>query len=299
MKLRELLTLIQGVGQENDIESWICGGTPRDRVLHILEKEVADIDITTGDRKVFNLAEEVALELKKSYNISVRQGEDGHKSIIFPGNKFKLDFSSNFQTQGIEKILFAKGIKLPTDLQKEIFSRDFTCNTLLLDLALTKIKDPTHMGIRDIKAKILKTCLAPEITLSVNKNRIIRIIYLAAKLDFDVDENIIKFVSQHKDLIKTSSDHYIKKNLDKAMAKNPERAVHLIKQMDLWDVLPMTESLAPYRNKKSVAQLKRNFDIGEGLYSQLDKYKSVSDFRKKRRGKRKKILQKIRDMKLK
>jgi hypothetical protein len=70
-------------------------------------------------------------------------------------------------------------------------------------------------------------------------------------------------------------------------------------QIEKYDIKE-TEEFFPkiFKNIKE-AQIRRNFDYGEGLYSQLDKYKSVSDFRKKRRGKRKKILQKIRGMKLK
>ena len=44
---------------------------------------------------------------------------------------------------------------------------------------------------------------------------------------------------------------------------------------------------------KKDAQWRRNYDYGEGLYMNLDKYKSVSDFRKKRRLKRKKDLENI------
>lgn len=48
-----------------------------------------------------------------------------------------------------------------------------------------------------------------------------------------------------------------------------------------------TESL----NK--VSQVRRNFDYGEGLYSNLDKYKSVGDFIRKRIKKRKKDIENI------
>lgn len=43
--------------------------------------------------------------------------------------------------------------------------------------------------------------------------------------------------------------------------------------------------------KKS--QVRRNYDYGEGMYMNLDKYKSVADFRKKRRQKRKKDIENI------
>lgn len=41
------------------------------------------------------------------------------------------------------------------------------------------------------------------------------------------------------------------------------------------------------------AQWRTNYDYGEGIYSNLSKYKSVSDFRKGRRKKRKKDLANI------
>ena len=95
--------------------------------------------------------------------------------------------SSNFNTPNITELLVKQGIKEPTDLQREMYSRDFTCNALLLDLDLKTVIDPTKQGVKDIHAKVIRTCLAPEITLTANKNRVVRAIYLAAKLDFDLD----------------------------------------------------------------------------------------------------------------
>lgn len=42
-----------------------------------------------------------------------------------------------------------------------------------------------------------------------------------------------------------------------------------------------------------LGQWRTNYDYGEGLYMNLDRYKSVGDFRKKRRKKRKKDLENI------
>lgn len=301
MKLRELLRLMYDIHKDRGVSlPYVCGGTPRDKILGLIKEEISDLDITTGDKTIHNLGTEFALELKKKYNIKEKKMDDGHTSVFI--GDFKVDFSSNFVVPHIDEILAKAGIKNPTSMQREMFSRDFTCNSLLMTIDLKKIKDPTKLGFADIKKKVLKTCLDPDITLKYNTNRIIRTVYLSSKLDFDVDPEIIKWISQHKELVRLSPDKYLIKNLDKAMDKDPERAVHLINKIGLWDVLPITDQLRPYYNKRKVmkaAQIRRNFDYGEGIYSNLDRYKSVSDYRKKKRRKRRKILKNIRDMKLK
>jgi tRNA nucleotidyltransferase/poly(A) polymerase len=307
MKLRELLDLLKNVGDANGISDIkIVGGTPRDKVLHLIKPgEMNDLDLTTGNKNIHNLAVEVGIELKKRFNINTKKGDDGHTSIHFPGDGFKLDFSSFFVVPEIEKLLLKKGISNPTDLQKESFSRDFTCNTLLLDLDLKKISDPTNLGLADIQKKILNTCLDPDITFKSNTNRIIRVVYMAAKLDFDVNSEILKWILKNKDIIRLTTDHYLKTTIDKALSKNPERAVSIINKTDLWGAIPITDMLKPYYDKKSAivpiksAQIRQNYDLNENIYSNLDKYKSVSDFRKKRMKKRKKILKDIKEMKLK
>jgi tRNA nucleotidyltransferase/poly(A) polymerase len=303
MKLRDLLNLIQKVSSNTGIkQTWICGGTPRDRVLGLIKNEIVDLDITTGDKKIHYLSKELELELKKVYSIKCKSLDDGHSSLIFTGNDFKIDFSSNFTNKNIDKHLLVKGIKNPTDLQREMFSRDFTCNALLLTIDLKKITDPTYKGLEDIKKRVLNTCLEPNITLHDSPNRIIRTVYLSSKLDFDVPKEIVDWIIKHKDILRMENDKYLIKNINKAMEKNPERAVYLINKMDLWDILPITDSLRPYYNKKRVmkaGQIKRNTDYGESLYSNMDKYKSVLDFRKKRRKKRMKILKNIKNMKTK
>lgn len=300
MKLRDILILMYDIHKDKGISlPYICGGTPRDKITGLIKNEISDLDITTGDKTIHNLATEFGLELKKKYTIESKQMDDGHTSIFI--GDFKIDFSSNFITPNIDKFLYEKGIKKPNNMQKEMFSRDFTCNALLMTLDLKKIKDPTRLGLDDIENKVLKTCLDPEITLRYNTNRIIRAIYLSAKLDFDVDPQIIKWISENRNLVRLSSDNYLTKNIDKAMDKNPERAVYLINKTNLWDVIPITDKLKPYLQKRTIksAQLRKNYDYGEGIYMNLDKYKSVSDFRKKRRKKRMVELKKIKDMKLK
>lgn len=247
MKLRELLSKMKEVQQKiGSSEPYICGGTPRDRYLKHLEK-ISDLDITTGDKTVDYLSQEYAIALKRQFNVERKSMPDGH-STIFIGN-LKMDFSSNFNAPNIETILKNMGVQHPTDMQKEMFSRDFTCNSLLLSLDLKNVIDPTHRGFKDIDEKKIKTCLSPEITLTTNRNRVIRAIYLASKLDFDIDESIIKYVKSNPQSVKISTEKVLNEKLNEAFKWNPEKASHYLTLMGLWNYVPITEVMYPYYKK--------------------------------------------------
>jgi tRNA nucleotidyltransferase/poly(A) polymerase len=248
MKLRELLSKMKEVQERiGASEPYICGGTPRDRYLGHLEN-ISDLDITTGDKSVDYLSQEFALQLRKQYNVTRKTMDDGH-STLFVGN-LKMDFSSNFNAPSIDIILKNIGISHPTEMQKEMYSRDFTCNALLLSLDLKEMQDPTQKGFKDIKDKMIRTCLAPEITLTSNKNRVARAIYLATKLDFNVDKSIINYVSKHPDTVKISTEKSLTEKLNEAFSRDPDKASHLLTQMNLWNYVPISESMQPYYMKQ-------------------------------------------------
>ena len=331
MKLRDLLQQLQDLQKKiGASQPMICGGTPRDKYLNQLEK-VEDIDITTGDKTIDYLSQQFALVLNKKYKITRKVMDDGH-STIYIGD-LKLDFSSNFVVPGIDAYLTKFGIIKPTDMQKEMFSRDFTCNALLLSMDLKNITDPTGMGFKDIKERKIKTCLAPDVTLTAHKNRTIRAVYIASKLDFDIDPSIIEFVKKNPQLVTDISASQVSKKLNKAFAWDADRAAYNLTKMNLWSYIPVTEEVYPYYikhiKKEKVAYfqgggdvneptpkkkkyrsepalvnqprfeelLYRNYDLyetegvngpakhgpGTGFYQNMEKYKSVSDFIKKKR----------------
>jgi tRNA nucleotidyltransferase (CCA-adding enzyme) len=245
MKLKELLLLMQNAAKEaNSSKPLLCGGIARDRYMGRLEN-ISDLDVTTGDKTVSALSEKFAEILNRKYNLERKIMDDGH-STIFIGN-IKIDFSSNFNVPGIDQILKNMGIEKATDLQKEMFSRDFTCNALLLDFNLRNIIDETKRGMADIKDKKIKTCLSPEITLTTNKNRIVRSIYLSSKLGFDIDESIINFIKRNPNILgKTTTKKSMIDKLNGAFKKDGERASYNLTKMELWRKVPITENMKPY-----------------------------------------------------
>ena len=247
MKLRDLLSEMKDIQvQIGTSVPYICGGTPRDKYLNNIAN-MADLDITTGDKSVDYLSQELYNALSKKYKVLRKIMDDGHSSIYI--GKFKVDFSSNYTVPNIDNFLKLQATRPITNMQREIFSRDFTCNALLMTLDLSKIIDITNRGFQDIKERKIKTCLSPDVTLISNKNRVIRAIYLACKLNFDIDESIIEFVKSNPESVKISSPKSLAEKLNLAFEKDADKASYLLTRMNLWNYVPITETVYPYYMK--------------------------------------------------
>lgn len=243
MSLGQIFQQLEKISKDNGLSvPWICGGLPRDKVLG-RKNDFGDVDLTTGNDDIHILAKELAMIPGAEYMVF----PDGHTSIYIDNKK--LDFSSNFNIPGIERILKEAGLDNPTEMQKEMFSRDFTCNSLLLSLDLQEIQDPTGLGMKDIGNKILNTVLPANFTLGYDNKRIVRVLYLAAKLGFEVSDEIKDWIRRHPELIKNCRPQYLSKKLKKALSYDFDRTVGLIDELGLWKHLPPLPELVPYMSK--------------------------------------------------
>ena len=147
MTLSELLKIIDGVAKANRLSTpFICGGTPRDKILHNVTY-IPDVDITTGNNDIHLLGKKVAGVLGDICSYVSLPG--GHANITI--NKFKIDLSTNYVNPSINE-------RNVPDIIKETFSRDFTCNSLLMAMDLKTIFDPTKKGIKERKSNVSLVC---------------------------------------------------------------------------------------------------------------------------------------------
>lgn len=232
MELKNILEILRKASSAKGISKpYIVGGLPRDKLLGRLS-EVNDIDLTTGDETIHNYAEIVSRLLKEAgQEFSFKEMPDGHRQIQL--SNVKLDFSSNFRSPDCQKLLVKAGVKNPSPLQIEMFSRDFTCNTLLMSLTDFRIYDLTGMGVKDIKNKILRTPLPPRIALADSPKRIIRTVYLASKLGFSVEPKVIRWISKNHEYVKSISGKYIQNLLRKSFKYNKEIADKILLETGL------------------------------------------------------------------
>jgi tRNA nucleotidyltransferase/poly(A) polymerase len=228
MTLVETLLQIAKLAKYYKIDKpYIVGGVPRDLYLK-REVKTSDIDITTNSFDSLRLAVLTADNLDVSFDIS----DDGH-AVVF-SDFFDLDFSSHFVSPAVMEYL-------PEDKRKyaEVFSRDFTINTLHQDLETKEIFDFTGMGFSDCENKIIKTPVPPEITFTDDPRRIYRAVNLAARYGYTIDQSIVKYVKENPDTFKSIKEKYISLKISKALKENKELTIQLLKELNLFHQVPL------------------------------------------------------------
>ncbi len=216
----------------------MVGGIVRDRLLGKVQ-QVDDIDITCGNSDSLVLPHILA---NSDDSARIKMMHDNHSQVIIDGVKY--DFSSNYRSPSLNNILQKVGLTKASDIQKEGYSRDFTCNSLLLDFSFKNLADPTGMGKADIQNHLIRTCLPARITLSDNIKRIPRVFYMAAKLGFRVDDEIINWIKTNPEVLARISQEEWSKKIVKAIHYNEFVTIELLTKCNAWHALPYIPALA-------------------------------------------------------
>lgn len=251
MRLSELLSSLEILAKENRINTpFIVGGFPRDRVLGLSSDVVKDIDITTGDAGSSTLA---VLISSKWPEATFRMYDDNHSSVDF--KNIRLDFSNNFKIPGIGSELKNKKIIDPNDLQKELFSRDFTINTLLQPMDLNKEPlDLTGRALEDLKNMVIRTPINPELTIGYDPRRILRALKLAIKFKFTIDKELETAIVKYRGSLQTLSLNHIKKQVNEMLRINSDKTVELLSKYKLLPIIPLSKMMQLEAIKRNLIQ---------------------------------------------
>lgn len=241
MRFTELLDGLQQLARVHDISKpYIVGGLPRDRAMGLSLDKVTDIDLTTGDDSSLALAMAANRQWPSA---RFRSYDDGHSSLDF--KNIRVDFSNNFVLPGIDEELKKHGIENPTPLQKEVFSRDFTINTLLQPLDLSKEPlDLTGRGLRDVKERRIVTPVDPELTIGHDPRRILRALKLAMKFDMGIDPALGRAMVKYRGALKNMSLARIRKQVNQMLKMDPKKAIRMLSAYKLLPIIPLSKMMA-------------------------------------------------------
>lgn len=200
--------LIADCADELGVQAFVIGGFVRDIFL---KRESKDIDVVTIGKGI----ELASLVHKKT-------GGETYLSVFknFGTAQIKID-DLEVEFVGARKESYSRDSRKPIvedgTLEDDQNRRDFTINALAIGLnkeRFGELLDPFG-GIDDLNNKIIRTPLAPDITYSDDPLRMMRAIRFATQLNFTIEENSLKAISENKERISIVSKERITDELNK------------------------------------------------------------------------------------
>jgi putative nucleotidyltransferase with HDIG domain len=228
---KPLYSLIAKEAGGMGIEAYVIGGYVRDVFL---ERDNCDIDIVClGDG--ITLAKRVAKQLDPKLKVSIFKN---FGTAHFKWKKQDVEFV------GARKESYNKSSRKPivTDgtLEDDQNRRDFTINAMGIALnhgEQGKLLDPFN-GLKDLKDKIIRTPLDPDITFSDDPLRMIRAIRFASQLGFKIEPTTYEGLKRNVERINIVSQERISDELQKIIASDtPSYGFKLLYDVGLLNII--------------------------------------------------------------
>lgn len=221
------------------IDSYVIGGYVRD---YIMERGNAkDIDIVAIGSGI-DLAQKVSSLLATKPTVSVFKN---YGTAMLKADQVELEFV------GARKESYKEDSRNPAveegTLEDDQNRRDFTINAMAISLndnSYGELLDPFN-GIEDLKNKIIRTPLDPDITFSDDPLRMLRAIRFATQLQFKIEEKSFESILKNAERIKIISTERVVDELHKVVASpKPSIGFAILNKVDLLHhILPELSNL--------------------------------------------------------
>ncbi len=248
-----IFQLISQIADENELECYVIGGYVRDLFLHRPSKDIDIVVVGSG----IGMAERVAAKLGKKAFLSV----------------FKNFGTAQVKTKDIEvEFVGARKESYQRDSRKPLVEdgsleddqnrRDFMINAMALSLnkeRFGELVDPFG-GMNDLKNKIIRTPLNPDITFSDDPLRMLRGIRFATQLGFFLEVNTFDAIERNKERISIISRERIVDELNKIiLSPKPSVGFILLEKSGLLKLIfPELDALKGIETKEGIGH-KDNF----------------------------------------
>ena len=208
-----IFKIVADAGNQLGFETHVVGGFVRDVLLKRDSKDIDFVCVGSG----VALAEEVQKSLGGKLPLSVFKNFG--TAMIKNGNQ-ELEFV------GARKESYYRNSRKPIvedgTLSDDQNRRDFTINALAISLSehnYGELVDPFD-GVKDLKAKLIKTPLAPEQTFSDDPLRMMRAVRFATQLNFDIDGDTFEAIQKMTNRLNIVSKERIIVELNKIILSN-------------------------------------------------------------------------------
>jgi len=225
VKVKNLLEILKItiINTEFENKVFIAGGFVRDKIMDLPTNSDIDIVVNIPDGGI-KLAKFLHKELNTSNPVIFERF--GTAQIVLDG--IDLEFVEtrkeiyNFESRNPETSFGS--------IRDDVFRRDFTINSLLLNISTGKILDLTERGIEDIKLGIIKTTSNPNIIFKEDPLRILRAIRFASRFGFAIEKDTFQAITEHVSWLEKISKERINAEFSKILiSKNFILGLQLLK----------------------------------------------------------------------
>ena len=231
---KPVFKVISEAAGEMGAPAYVVGGYVRDIIL---KRESHDVDIVVVGSGI-ELAKRVAVKIGKDVSVNIFKNF-GTAMIRFSGiSQWELEFV------GARKESYRRDSRKPIvedgTLEDDQNRRDFTINAMAISLQKEDygiLLDPFD-GTGDIKRKIIRTPLDPDITFSDDPLRMMRAIRFATQLEFDIFPETFEAIKKNAERIKIVSKERITDELNKIiLAPKPSTGFRLLDESGLLKII--------------------------------------------------------------
>ena len=222
----DILTIAGGLGDKENIPTYIVGGYVRDTLLG---KSCQDIDIMVeGDGVAF--AKLLASELK--VNVTVDYDKFGTALIPYPNVDIEVATARKEKYQSDSR----KPEITSSTVEEDMSRRDFTINAIaasLIPSSFGELYDPFG-GIKDLQKGLLITPLDPDETFSDDPLRMLRAVRFSAQLQYEIAAATLDSISRNIHRLEIVSWERIRDEIIKSLTtEKPSIAFYLMKETGL------------------------------------------------------------------
>jgi poly(A) polymerase len=260
--------ILSEIVTKNNLQSYVIGGFVRDLLLGRPSKDIDIVVVGSG----IDLAKSVAHAIGKKGKIAIYRN---FGTAMLRYEDLELEFV------GARRESYRSDSRKPIvedgTLEDDQNRRDFTINALAVSLNQAnygELLDPFD-GLTDLKNKIIRTPLDPDVTYSDDPLRMMRAIRFATQLNFKIGEKSLDSINRNRERISIISKERIIDELNKIVAaQRPSDGFLLLEQTGLLELI-----FPEFHNLKGVAVIDKrgHKDNFYHTLQVLDKISGMSD----------------------
>jgi len=229
--IHPVFPLISEAAEELGNEAYVVGGFVRDLLLGQTSKDIDVVVVGHGINLALKVAENTRTDTKvkvfKNFGTAMLRLKDWEVEFV-----------------GARKESYRRDSRKPIiengTLEDDQKRRDFTINAMSISLNernYGSLIDPFN-GISDLKNKIIRTPLNPDITYSDDPLRMMRAIRFATQLDFTIEGKSLKAITKNAERIKIVSVERVSDELNKIiLAPKPSKGFKLLFNTGLLQII--------------------------------------------------------------